>query len=259
MSKELITAPTAQALAELESMYPVEQGFQRILLPRISLVSQDKTEGKGKSMKVVTEAGTFFTERETEETTDEGKKIWDKKEIGTELKAIIIYKRKQLKYYDESTGLYTSSPIYDNDDEIIPLFCDKKEIDRGTPKELQAKYPGVTTSGKATSKLEVNRILYVLFNGELYQWNLRGSSMFSFLGYEKKVRVPAVLTKISSESKEKGSIKWNQATFEVARQLNADEVADVISRVKEISTAIKLEKSFYASQAVEVKKEEDDF
>ena len=133
MSKQTTKAVTnvasPEVLSQLSSAYPIEQGAMRIILSRISMVSQDVTEGKGKATKVVVEAGTFFVEAQTDDINEEtGKKVWVKEEIGNSFEGIIVFKRKQLRYYDESTETYTSSPIYDTDDEIIPLFRDKKEV-----------------------------------------------------------------------------------------------------------------------------------
>src|ERR1035437_7623570 len=171
MSKELVTKLNEEQLVQLENSYPVETSFNRILLPRLSMISQDKTEGKGKAMKVVAEAGTFQTEVQTEEVDENGKKVWEKKELGTEIEAVILYERKQLRFYDSANENYTSSPIYDNEDQIVPLFCDKAEVARGTPAELKAipAYQGLSAKGKPISKLEENRILYVLLDEVVYQ------------------------------------------------------------------------------------------
>lgn len=244
-TKAVANVANEETLALLQDSYPVEQGPSRISLPRLGLVSQDKTEGKGKSLHVVSEAGTFFTEKQTEEEDADGKKIWEKTEIGTTIEGIILYQRKQLKMYDQATEEFTSSPIYDNDDEVVPLWCNKAEVAKGTPAELKAKYQYVDDSGKTKSKLEDNRILYVLYDGEIYQMNLRGSSMYSFLTYARKTLPPSVITTFSSEAKEKGSIAWNQMTFAATRKLNQTEAEEVLAKVQEIKTAIRLEKSQY--------------
>lgn len=247
MTKEIQTTISSEQKALLTQFFPVENGMQRIVLPRIGFYSQDQTEGKGKAMKVVTEAGTFYTEKES--VNDEGEKIWIKEEIGPSIECKIIFQRKQLKYYDESTETYTSSSIYDNDDETVVLWLNKSEIDRGTPAELKArpeyKYE---KDGKTKSKLEENRILYVIYQDDLYQMNLRGSSMYSWLTYARKI-VPAssVLTSITSEPKEKGTIAWNQMVFNKVRDLDTEEASDVINKVTEIVSYIKKEKDFYGA------------
>jgi hypothetical protein len=247
-TKEITIAPTEQELAELKSMFPVVDGFTRIALPRISFISQDKTEGKGKAMKVVAEAGTFMTEKEGEEVDEDDKKIWEKNEVGTSFDGIIIYQRKQLKMYDANTETFTSSPIYDNDEDVIPLFSNKAEIDRGTPKDLKKKYEFVDDNGKTKSKLEDNRILYILYNDELFQLNLRGSSMYAYMTFSKKYQPNTILTTFDSEAKEKGSIAWNQITYTKARDLSGEEVARVIEVTRDLKYGIDSEKAYYASQ-----------
>jgi len=139
MTKAIAKKVDDKVLAQLQESYPVEPKTNKILLPRLALVTQDKTEGKGKAMKVVAEAGTFFIERQTDEVTDEGKQVWEKEELGEEIEGIILFQRKQLRFYDEGTEQYTSSPVYDMDDEVLPLWCDRNEVDRGTPKELKSR------------------------------------------------------------------------------------------------------------------------
>ena len=258
-STELMTPLSEAKLAALREDFPVEASFTRALLPRIAFKAQDVTEGKGKAMKVLIEAGTFLLEKQEKDEEDvpktdpeTGKQVWTSEELGTEIEGVIVFQRKQLRYFDESTGSYTSSPVYDNDDEIIPLFRDKAEIDRGTPAELKSRdeYAGVSLKGKPKSKLEDNRILYVLMNGEVYQLNLRGSSMYSYMTYARKVRpaVPAVMTHFSSEAKENGSVSWNQMEFEVAHPLSNKEADIVLEKQQEIKDAIAQEKAFYAGQ-----------
>jgi hypothetical protein len=259
-TKEVGTVASQEVINQLSSAYPVEQSGLRIILPRISMASQDVTEGKGKAMKVVTEAGTFFIESETDEINEEtGKKVWAKDEIGSSFEGIIIYKRKQLRYYDESNETYTSSPVYDNDDEIIPLFCNKKEVARGTPKELKAREEyAFEKDGKQKSKLEDNRILYVLKDGQLYQLGLRGSSMYSLMSYERSTNVPGVLTKFSSEPMEKGTICWNKMTFVAVRALNTDEAELATNEQKRIIAAVQIEKASYANKEASTKKADDE-
>ncbi len=249
-SKEIMSTPSDAALEQLRQSFPVEQGFNRILLPRLTLVSQDIGEGKGKSYKVTTEAGTFLRESQGDEEDEEtGKKVWIKDELGTEIEGVILYRRFQLKYYDGST--YTSSPIYDDASETVPLFKDKAEVDRGTVKELRSRpiYQGKSAAGKDISKLEETRILYVLFNDGIHQMNLRGTSMYAFLKYHKEVLCPAVLTRFSSEPKENGSISWSQMTFTKVRNLDAKEVKTVQDHINEIKKGISDEKAFYAESA----------
>ena len=241
-----------QALAELKDAFPVESGgFTRIQLPRIAYDAQDVMEGEGKNKKVVLEAGTFSLNKETVETDKEGKKIWGKEEIGKEIEGIILYYRYQLSLYDEATELYTSSSVFDSQDEIIPLWSDKKQIAKGTPAELKALYQFVDSKdGKTKSKLKDNRILYILYKDELHQLDLHGSSMYSFMKYAKSVTPPAVLTHFSSELQTKGKIEWNMMTFKVLRSVTPEELKDNLQKVKEIQAAIAMEKGVQVSNTV---------
>lgn len=258
-TKEVSSQVNEEVLAELRASYPSEPSALRIILPRIGMYSQDKTEGKGKAMKVIAEAGVFYTERQTDEVNeDTGKKIWDKEEIGTKFEGIILYQRKQLRHYDENNDKYTSSPVYDTDDEIVPLFCDKKEVDRGTPAELKSRpeYQYVK-DGKTKSKLEDNRILYIMYKENMYQMNLRGSSMYSYMTYARSVIPSTVVTKFGSEAKEKGTIAWNQMTFTIARDLDAEELQEVLTTVQKLKNTIAVEKQQY-SDVKKIEKSDDE-
>lgn len=251
---DVMVPASESSLDELRQMYPTEVGYNRTLLPRFGLVSQDVTEKvkdpktKKTEIKVITEAGTLFLERQTEEVDTEGKKEWNREELGTEVEGVILYQRKQLKYYDKDSEKYTSSPVYDTDDEVVPLFLDKKEVKRGTPADLKKFYPGTNSKGKAISLLEENRILYVMMNDEVFQLNLRGTSMYSFLTYARKILPPSVLTKFSSEPQENGSTQWNMMTFTPVRPLGEDEITTVKEKVIEIKGGIESEKAYYAAQ-----------
>ncbi len=257
----LSTTVNEETLAILSESYPMDEGGTRIILPRLGMYSQDKTEGKGKTMKVIAEAGVFYTEKEGEELDENGKKMWVKSEIGTDAEVIIIFQRKQLKFFDGEK--YVSSPVFDNENEVIPLFRDRKEINKGTPKELKAlkEYQGFTREGKPTSKLEETKVLYVLYKDELYQLNLRGTSMYAFRDYGKKVLMPSVITYLNSEAKENGATSWNQMTFFPKRKVTQAEAETIISKIGEIKVSIQLEKSQYATEKtnVEVIKGEEEF
>lgn len=249
-TKDLAITASNEVLAQLAEAYPQEKGGSYITLPRLSLVSQDKTEvtgkGKDKQITIIATAGDFYTEKQGDEVDEEGKKIWDKKEIGTEFEGIIFFKRHQLKMYDEATEEFTSSPVYDSPDEVIPLWCDKKEVARGTPAELKAKYMFTNKKGKEVSALEDNRIVYVLYKGEAYQINLRGSSMYSLMSYERTVSAPTVVTEFSSEAMEKGEICWNKMTFKAVRKLTTEEAQKIAELQREAIQAIQAAKVGFA-------------
>jgi hypothetical protein len=242
-NKEVSTRVEQDINKQLAEAYPSEPMAQRINLPRIDYVSQDKTEGKGKSMKVVVEAGTFFTNSATDEKDEEGKTVYEKKEIGTSFEGIILYQRKQLRYYDESTNEFINTPVYDNDDEVLPLWRSKKEIAKGTPAELKEPYKYEDKDGKTKCRLEDVRILYIEYDGEIYQLSLRGSSMWAFKKFATGTIPNQYWTRFSSESKENGAISWNQMTFTAFKELTLEEKQDVLNKIKVIQNTIMAEKS----------------
>lgn len=262
-STALAAVPDAADVALLNNLFPTEDGFQRTFLPRLGMFSQNKFEIDKKTKKAVLiqEAGMFFIEKQDEEETEQEdgtmKRAFVKHLLGTDpIQGIIVYVRKQLSLYDSATETYTSSPIYDEETEIIPLFANKAEVAKGTVAELKALYPGTSRTGKPMSKLKDNRILYVLFQApedeepQLYQLNIAGTSMYAFKDYAKKVRpnVPLVLTEFSSIEKEQGDTEWNQMTFTKVRDLNATETKDVVTHVQEMSQAIADEKARFADK-----------
>jgi len=246
MTTEITVPLTEEQKALLGMLTPQEQGFTRISLPRLGMYSQDKFEGKGKSAVLVKEAGMFYTE--IPPTGDV--KEWTKDEIGSSIEGVVLYHRKQLSYYDEATQKYTSSPVFDSAEDVVPLFQEKKEIQRGTMAELKAKYAYTDPKdGKVKSNLEELRVLYVLKDGQVYQMSLRGSSMWAFSKYAKSCLVSTVMTRFTSEAKENGSISWNQMTFDAVRDITGDEANVVIDNVQKIVTSIADEKAYFASIA----------
>lgn len=254
--QEITTVADASLLAQLAEAYPQEEGSKNILLPRIGLVSQDKTEesgsGKNKKITVISAAGDFYINRKTDELNEEGKNIWIKEDIGTEFKGIVFFKRHQLRMYDENTEEYTTSPVFDSLEEEVPLFCNKKEVAKGKPAELKSRYMYTDKSGKERSALEDNRILYILYKGEAYQIELRGSSMFSLLTYERSVAIPTVVTQFSSEAMEKGDISWNKMTFKAVRKLTDAEAKEISGHQIDTMQMIKQSKGAFSKQKSEL-------
>lgn len=259
-----LTVPNQAILDALRNEFPAEQGFTRVFLPRLGMIAVDVKVGKGKAMKVVSEAGTFFTDRQAEEANEEGKKEFEKEEIGDAISGIIVFQRRQLRHYNESTEEYTSSPIFDFDTDVIPLFLNKKEVAKGTAAELKSRPEfQLTKDGKTKSTLEENKILYVLYNDELFQMNLRGSSMYSYKTYAKDLHTEnkspnTVLTAFSSEACEKGDIEWNKMTFSAKRDLNAEEAETVLEKIKELKAGIVQEREFFASKDATAKAADDE-
>ena len=243
--KTSLTVVSQEELSLLDGFF-VQEGYKKTSFPRISFTSQDKTEGKGKTLHVVTEAGTFFTVRPTDELNEDGKSVWEKKDLGKQIELHIIFERRQLRMYDSATEKFTSSPIYDNATDIVPLFCDKQQVDKGTPAELQAKYMTKTTAkGKPKSALEEERVLYVILDGVTYSMNIRGTSMYQFLSYKKSINPAKVITVITSEEKSSGQVSWNQMNFTALRPINKEEYDMVISTVRDLANGIVEEKAYF--------------
>ena len=257
-STEITTEVSKDLLAEAAGNMPTDSSFQRIILPRIGLHTKDETEGKGKAMVVTEEAGTYYIESESEETNDAGKKVWKKTAIGKEFEATVIYYRKKLTLYDSKEKKYTNSPIYDNDTDIVPLFKDKREIARGTPAELKNRKEYVykdERTGKTKSHLDDMKVLYILYKGNIYQSEIKRSSMWAFNAYTRGVVPPVVLTHFSSEYKDSGSVEWNQMAFKTLRKLTSEEVVEVVGLQNMIKSSIKAEKDYFASLNTDVPSE----
>lgn len=253
MTKQVATKISQDVLDQLKNSQPVEDTFQRVQLPKLGMFSQDKKEGKGKAMKVVSEAGTFYIERKTDELDEEtGKNIYEKTEIGTTIDGTILYNRKKLSFYDEPNSSYISSSIYDTDTEVVSLWSKGKEVLKGTEAQLKEEYMFTDTDGKRKSRLKNIRVLYVLHEGELFQMEIGGTSMFAFSKYNQAVRpsVAAIVTTFFSEPQTKGSNEYNQMTFTKARDLTQEEALEVLGYVQEIQGAIKAEKEFFGKKEV---------
>lgn len=220
---------SAEELEVLNSSYPVSEESNKLTLPRFGLLSKDIVEetgkGKAKTIKVLESAGTFYTEKDQGETNDEGKKVWTKEFIGEDAEVIIAFERKQLRKFDASLKKFISSSVYDNKDQIIPLYLDKQIIKKGTPEQLQSLYPALTAKGKKSSDLKEETLLFVIYKGELYQCTLSQSSKWSFKDYKKGLNPSTVLTKLSSVEETFGTNTYRKMTFTNVRNITADELA----------------------------------
>lgn len=225
-----------QQLAILNQNYPVSEDSARLSLPKFGMLAKDITEetgtGKNKKINLLQAAGTFYTEMDKGETDPEtGKSIWTKDFIeGETVEVVVVYHRYQLRLYDKSLKKFISSPIYDNADQVLPLYLDKQVIKRGTEKELQALYPKLTQKGKPSSDLQKLTVLYVLYKGELYQFSLSTSSGWEFSSYKKKVNPSTVITTLSSTQETSGSNTYNKVMFNVARPISEDEFETVVEK-----------------------------
>ena len=228
MTKQ-IAKLTDEQLAILNESYPINDDESRLLLPRFGMLSKDIVEesgtGKNKKITVLQAAGTFYTERDLGEVNEEtGKKVWTKEFLeGEEQDVIIAFHRKQLRKYDSSLEKFISTPIFDNADQILPLYLDKQIIKRGNQATLQACYPALTQKGKPTSDLKEEVILYVVYKNELYQCNISQSSKWEFKTYKKNINPSTVVTTLGSVEETFGKNTYRKMTFTNKRMINAEE------------------------------------
>ena len=264
MSTEIVNQVSAEQLAELKALNPQGDSFQRINVPRLGMLAKDLTEesgtGKSKKIEVIQPAGAFYIERES--TDEDGKRVWNKEFIdGDNIDVLVAYNRKQLSMWDEGNKVFTNSPIYDEDTQILPLWKGREEVARATPKELQALYPALTAKGKPTSSLKEVKILYVIYKDEIYQMDLSQSSKFEFLTYVKGVHPSTVVTNISSKEQTHGSNTYNVMVFKNAGTVNMEQYEAIKDTATMIKESIEAEKAYYAKfntdVPVEAKVEED--
>ncbi len=254
--KEVTVAPSADVVAALMGNIAPEDGYTDVQFPRINFVSKDITEekkvGGKKVIEIITEAGTFM-----KEVYDKESKEYIKSELGKTIDVTFVFERKQLKHYSEANG-YTSSPIYDTDEDVVPLFNKKKTVYRGTPVELRAKAEFTKIEeGKKKSTLEEQKVLYVLFEGEMHQLTIRGSSSWNFSKYKKATNIPLVITTLDSEEAENGSNSYNKMTFTEGRSLTNDEAVEVLNFQNEIKDGIAAKNAYFAKFKVEEEEEKD--
>lgn len=252
MSKKNTLTP--EQIALLNEAYPVSESSSRLSLPCLGMLSKDITEetgtGKKKTIKVIEAAGTFYTERDLGEVDeDTGKKVWTKKYLSEEIDVIIVYHRKQLRMYDEGLKKFFSTPLYDSKDQVIPLYMDRKRVAIGTQEELQAKFPTTNSKGKMSSKLKEEMILFVIYEGELFQCNLSQSSKWAFMAYKKSLNPSTVTTRISSVEETFGSNTYRKMTFESLGTIDGDSFDLVLESQKTVKNQAEADAQYFLKNA----------
>ncbi len=238
--KKINNEITTEQINELNLAYPISEDSNRLQLPRFGCISKDIVEetgsGKNKKITIIQPSGTFFTEKDEGEVNEDGKKVWTKTYLEGEMQDVqIVYHRRQLRKFDSSLEKFISSPIFDNGEQIIPLYLDKQIIQRGTQAQLQKLYPALTQKGKPTSDLREETILYVIYNGELHQMNLSQSSKWEFKLYAKSINPSTVVTTLGSVEETFGKNTYRKVTFKSAGLINRDQ----FEVVKENQTILK--------------------
>ena len=260
MAKEKLSD---EQLLALNEAYPVSEDDGKVSLPRFGMLSKDITEetgtGKNKKIKVVQASGTFYTESDQGEVNEEtGKKVWTKEFIdGETLDVIIPFHRKQLRLYDASLEKFISTPVFDNSEQVIPLYLDKQVIKRGTQKDLQALYPALTQKGKPSSKLKEQVILYVIFNDVLHQCILSVSSGFVFRDYKKTVNPSSVITTLGSVEETFGDNTYRKTTFKNKRIIDTKEFEVVREKQVALQAEVQSDSKLYLGSAEDKKAEEE--
>jgi hypothetical protein len=213
-----VSVLSEEQLAILNENFPQSDESNKVNYPKFGMLSKDLVEesgtGKNKKIEVIQAAGTFYTEKDLGETDAEGRKIWTKNFIDSEtVDGIIPFYRYQLKKFDASLNKFISSPIYDSEDQVLSLFLDKQVIKKGTEKELQSLYPALTAKGKPTSDLKKYTIIYFIYEGETYQFNLAISSGWNFSTYKKSINPSTVITTLGSIEDTFGTNTYRKVTF----------------------------------------------
>lgn len=253
-TKAVVTEASAEVLAQLNAMFPQGDSYNRTKFPKLVFKSQTVLD---EDENVVIKAGTFFVERETEEVDEHGKNKWESVEVGKTLDAHIVYYRKRLQFWDAKEVVFYSTPLYDEEFEVIPLFKAGEYVCEGTPAQLKAMYPKVVEvedrktgemKQKTVSQLRDARVIYVIFNGELLELTISGTSMYSFLEYLKKFAPQACITTLNSTKEEVGSTKWNKMSFKVLRNPTQEEAVLAVDTINELREAIEHEKQYYAQK-----------
>lgn len=256
--KKEVAELTEEQLAELNNSYPVaDEESNRLTLPRFGMLSKDITEttgtGKLKKVNVIQAAGTFYTEKDNGEVDEEtGKKVWTREYIdGDKVNVVIVYHRRQLRRFDSSLKKFYSTPLFDTSDQVLPLYLDKQIIKKGTMEQLQAMWPTKTLKGKPSSELKEDQILFVIYKGELYQFNLSQSSKWAFKDYKRNLgSSPAtIVTTLSSLEDTFGDNTFSKTTFTKMRTVNGGEFDEVRKYQKTLEEKVESDKQFLLQNA----------
>ena len=251
MSQEL--SNYSNPLDALKAAYPQDPGdsYEKTFIPQIRFKAKTVLDD---NEKVVYKAGTYVKVTRSEEKVGDNYE-YTETAIGTKFTGDIIYSRYRLSFYDAGDNRYVSSPIFDDkENEIVKLFSGGKEVASGTAKELQALPEfQVTKDDKVTTALKLQKVLYVLIDGELHELTVAGGNVYAYGNYNrdlgKENTVPAAVhTTFDSEKTEYGGNKYNQMTFTKAGDLTDDEAVANVEQLKTLLDAIQAEKAFYGTR-----------
>ena len=247
MSKE-IQISEGSALEALRASYPqhAEDNYVKNNLPQIRFKAKAVLDDDDK---VVTKAGTFVTVVRSEEKVDD-KYEYTENVLGADITVDVLYERYKLNYYNSGDNAYVSSPVFDNKEEVVKLFSGGKEIASGTVAELQGQYL-IEKDGKKKSELQLLKVLYVLYNGDVHEMTLSLGNGYAWRKYKQETMVPVVHTKIASKKTEHGGNKYNEMTFTAGEYLTEEEAVRNLAIVEDIRKGIAEEKAFYGQAVAE--------
>lgn len=258
------------ALDALRQAYPQDaaDNYEKTFIPQIRFRAKTVLDDDDK---VVYKAGTFLKVTRSEEKNSEGKYDYTDTNLGQKITGDIVYARYRLSMYDAGADTYVSTPIFDDkENEVIKLFSAGQEIASGTMKELQAMYK-YEEDGKTKDRLKLQKVLYVMLDGELHEMAIGGGNIYSYGGYvrelsKQSLQPTLVHTEFNSEKTEYGGNKYNQMTFKNVGELTEEEAAANVDVVRDLIEGIKAEKAYYgtdmtggASAAPEALPAGDDF
>lgn len=245
MSTELAIAQ-GSALEALKNSYPqhTEDSYVKVTLPQIRFKAKAVLDDAGES--VILKAGTFVLVKRSDEKDEHDKYTYEETPVGTSVTADVLYERYRLSYYDAANNAYVSSPVFDDTKEIVKLFSGGKEYASGTVAELQAM-PDFTIEedGKKKCKLQLQKVLYMVYNGELHEMTLSLSNGFAWRKYKQDTMVPLVHTIFDSKKTEHGGNKYNELTYTAGEYLTEEEATANLTLVNDIKTGIEAEKAFF--------------
>ncbi len=241
-----LTVTGGSALEALRASYPqhAEDSYVKVTLPQIRFKAKAVLDEAQEN--VVLKAGTFVLVKRSEEKDANDKYTFEEAPIGMSVTADVLYERYRLSYYDSANNAYVSSPVFDDTKEVIKLFSGGKEYASGTVAELQAM-PEFTIEedGKKKCKLQLQKVLYMVYNGELHEMTLSLSNGFAWRKYKQENMVPLVHTVFDSKKTEHGGNKYNELTYTVGGYLTEEEALENLTLVNEIKSGIEAEKAFF--------------
>lgn len=246
MNKNTEITPAGSALEALKAIYPqhVEDSYEKTILPQIRFKAKAVLDENQE--KVVLKAGTLVVVTRSEEKDANDKYTYEEVPVGTSITADVLYDRYRLSYYDSANNTYISSPVFDNKEEVVKLFSGGKEYASGTVQELQA-LPEFTIEedGKKRCRLQLQKVLYVFYNGAIHEIALSVGNSFAFRKYKQETVVPLVHTVFDSKKTEHGGNKYNEMTFTAGAYLTEEEAQHNLELVTSIKDGISAEKAFY--------------